>query len=77
MLIIAQEGIVIIHESTISLNVLRLRADIPFANPTPKIPPTNAWVVEMGSPNFEASKIVTAAPNSAEKPLVGVRVVIL
>ena len=44
--------------------------------PTPKTAPTSAWVVEIGSPSFEARRIVAAAPNSAAKPLVGVNSVI-
>ena len=77
MLKIAQTGIVITHDNTISLSIFKFRAVSPLASPTPKTAPTNAWVVDIGIPNFEARSIVVAAPNSAEKPLVGVSAVIL
>ena len=70
-------GMVMIHESTISRNVRRLRALKPLANPTPRRAPTKLCVVETGIPRLEASKIVQAAPNSAQKPRVGVSTVIL
>ena len=72
----AQRGIVITQDKKISLKVLKFKAVIPLASPTPSTAPTREWVVEMGSPIFEAIKIVVAAPNSAEKPLVGVSSVI-
>jgi hypothetical protein len=45
----------------------KFTASIPPASPTPNTPPTAAWVVETGSPNFEASKTVEAAAKSTEK----------
>ncbi len=76
MLKIAQMGIVAIQDKRISLRVLRLRARIPLANPTPSTDPTRAWVVEMGRPIFDARRMVSPAPNSAQKPREGVSSVI-
>ena len=59
----AHKGIVTIQEMTISLIVCKLRALRPRAIPTPKTAPMSAWVVEMGNPNLDASKIVIAAKN--------------
>lgn len=60
-----------------SLNTRKLRAESPLAKPTPSTAPTMQWVVEMGRPNFEAIRMVIAAPNSALNPRVGVSSVIL
>ena len=49
---------------------------MPRAKPTPMTAPTRVCVVEMGIPSREAMRIVAAAPNSAEKPRVGVSSVI-
>ena len=76
MLIAALAGTVMTQESAISRSMLRLKARIPRARPTPKTAPTRQCVVEMGSPSLEANKIVVAAPNSAQKPRVGVSSVI-
>lgn len=65
-----------IHERPMSLNVRKLRAEIPLASPTPNTDPTIQCVVEIGSPSLEATRIVIAAPNSALNPLVGVNSVI-
>jgi len=66
-----------IQEITISLSVVRFTALMPRARPTPSTAPTRVWVVEMGRPSFVARMIVIAAPNSAQKPRVGVSWVIL
>lgn len=76
MLIKALEGIVMTHERMISLIIPRFKARIPRASPIPKTAPTKQCVVEIGSPSLDAIKIVVAAPNSAQKPRVGVSSVI-
>ena len=73
----AEQGIVMSHESKIPLIRRKFRADMPRARPTPSTAPTMEWVVDMGIPIFEATKIVTDAAHSAEKPRVGVSCVIL
>ena len=72
----ALAGKVMTQERAISRSILRLMARIPLARPTPKTAPTRQCVVEIGNPSFEAIKIVVAAPNSAQKPRVGVSSVI-
>lgn len=71
--VIAEDGIVIAQERKISCIRRMFKEDNPLARPTPKTAPTMAWVVEIGNPILEATKIVVAAANSAQKPLVGVR----
>ena len=58
------------------LILLRLRAPIPRASPTPKIAPTKVCVVEIGRPVADAITTVLAADKVAEKPRVGVSSVI-
>ena len=67
---------VTIQETMISRSMRRLSALRPRFSPTPRTAPTRAWVEEIGSPSFEAKRIVIAAPNSAENPRVGVSSVI-
>ena len=76
MLMTALDGMVITQERIISLSIPKFNAFIPLASPTPKTAPTRQWVVEIGKPNLEASRIVVAAPNSAQNPRVGVSSVI-
>ena len=73
----AVKGIVTIHERKMSLRILRFKAPIPLANPTPTTDPTNVWVVEIGIPILEQNSTVVAQPNSAQNPLLGVMSVIL
>lgn len=74
---IADTGIVITHDKTISFNVFKFKEESPFAIPTPSIDPTRACVVEIGIPSLDESNMIDAAPNSAENPLVGVSEMIL
>ena len=69
-------GNVINQERNMFRIIFKFSEDIPRAKPTPNTDPTNVCVVEIGSPNLEAMTMVVAAPNSAEKPLVGVNSVI-
>ena len=65
------------NQYTVILNTIRkLTASSPLARPTPITPPTAAWVVDTGSPIFEAISTVVAAAKSTENPLVLLRVVI-
>ena len=68
----APTGMVTTQEITISRTVFRFNASKPLARPTPNTAPTRVWVVEIGIPNLLASTMVTAAENSAAKPLLGV-----
>ena len=76
MLIPALAGMVIIQERRMYLIVERLIAERPLARPIPRTDPTRQCVVEMGRPSLEAIRMVVAAPNSAQKPRVGVSAVI-
>ena len=76
MAIIAPAGIVITQLIAMSRTVVKFKAPIPLASPTPKTAPTSVCVVDMGRASFEAITIVVAAPNSAQKPLEGVSSVI-
>ena len=68
----AEAGRVMTHEKTISRSIPKLIAESPLARPTPKMEPTRQCVVEIGRPHLEATRIMVTAPNSAQKPLVGV-----
>ena len=72
----ALAGMVITHERRMYRIVERLIAERPLARPMPSTEPTRQWVVETGSPSLEAMRMVVAAPNSAQKPRVGVSAVI-
>jgi len=72
---IALAGIVMTQDKKMPRIKLKLSENNPRVNPTPRTDPTIACVVEMGSPNFDAKRMVIEAPNSAENPRVGVRVV--
>ena len=53
MLVIAEAGTVNTQYNIILKTMPKLTASIPRAKPTPKTPPTAAWVVETGRPIFE------------------------
>lgn len=56
--------------------MLRLTASTPRARPILITPPTAAWVVETGSPIFEATRTVVAVAKFTAKPHVLLKAVI-
>ncbi len=66
------DGRVMIHEKPMFLRIRRSSVPMPRMIPTPTTEPTSTWVVETGRPSLEQSKMVVAAPNCAQKPLIGV-----
>jgi len=56
--------------------MLKLTASTPRAKPIPITPPTAAWVVDTGSPIFEATRTVVAVAKFTANPRVLLRVVI-
>ena len=73
----APTGNVTTQDITILPTTPKSMAERPLASPTPKTAPTKVCVVEIGSPVPEAKTTVEAAAISAEKPKLGVSVVIL
>lgn len=53
------------------------RLPLPPNRPTPIVPPTLHWVVEMGIPMKDATTTTVAADSSIEKPREGLTLVIL
>ena len=72
MVMPAAMGMVATHDFRTVQIILRFKAEIPRASPTPITEPTRVWVVEIGMPILEKSRTVVAAPNVAENPLEGV-----
>ena len=72
----AVAGTVISHELMMARMMVRFRAAMPRAMPTPMTEPTRVWLVETGNPSLEHTRTVVAVANSAEKPREGVMEVI-
>ena len=68
---------VIIQDINIFFITCMLIDCIPFAMPTPTIPPISVWVVETGNPIEDDNITVIVAPSVTEKPLDGFKFVML
>ena len=64
------------HATTMFKVTLQRTADNRFADPTPDIAPVITCVVETGTPNDVARKMLEAAAVSAQKPSIGASFVI-
>lgn len=65
------------HAMTMLLANLQRTADTRRAAPTSMIAPMIVWVVETGMPSHVAANNVSARPVSAQKPCIGLSLVIL
>src|SRR3954449_10025826 len=72
----AEAGIVITQAYTIELATFQRTAETRRAAPTPTMAPVMVWVVETGTPRKVAMNSVAAPPVSAQKPCIGVSLVI-
>lgn len=72
----AAPGIVKIHAQTIVRVTPQRTAESRFAEPTPDIAPVITWVVLTGIPKWVAKKILVALAVSAQKPSMGLNLVI-
>src|SRR3954464_16100177 len=71
----AEAGIVITQAYTIELATFQRTAERRRAAPTPTMAPVMVWVVETGTPRKVAMNRVAAPPVSAQKPCIGVSLV--
>src|SRR6478736_2713007 len=67
---------VTIQATTMSLATFQRTAETRRAAPTPTMAPVMVWVVETGTPRKVAMNSVAAPPVSAQKPCIGVSLVI-
>src|SRR4030043_615401 len=73
---IAAPGIVKSQAQTIVIVTPQRTAESRFAEPTPDIAPVITWVVLTGMPIWGAKKILKALAVSAQKPSIGLNLVI-
>jgi hypothetical protein len=67
----ADTGKVTTHDRAIFRNIRQSTPSPDFTDPTATTDPTRQCVVEIGRPSLEATKAVTAAPNSIVNPEAG------
>src|SRR5512136_62999 len=72
----AAPGMVKIQDQTMRSVTPQRTADMRLAAPTPEIAPVMTWVVLTGMPRLVERKMLVAAAVSAQKPSIGLNLVI-
>ena len=74
--ITAAAGIVRSHAQTMRVVMFQRTAEGRLAEPTPEMAPVITWVVLTGTPRWVARKMLAALEVSAQKPSIGLNLVI-